>query len=152
MHGYKIGDLAERAGTNAPTIRYYEQIGLLRPPARERGGQRRYGDDDVRRLTIIRRCRDFGFSIAQVRSMMALRDADRPCAEACEISRAHLSSVRAKLRELRALEKDIARFVERSETACKGTTARDCSMIEDLARPASRSKARSRPRNTLAAE
>src|SRR3990167_3038283 len=60
MSGLKIGGLAERTGTNAPTIRYYEEIGLLPRADRQDGGQRRYGVEDVKRLTLIRRCRDFG--------------------------------------------------------------------------------------------
>lgn len=134
MRGYKIGNLAARAGTNPPTIRYYEEIGLLRPADRARGGQRRYDDEDVRRLTIIRRCREFGFSVEQVRSLIAIQDLDRPCREADVISRAHLIAVREKLRELKSLEREITRFVERCEATCKGSTAQDCVMIEDLAR------------------
>ena len=58
--------------TNAPTIRYYEEIGMLRPADRQSGGQRVYGDADVKRLTFIRRCREFGFSIDQVRVLVGL--------------------------------------------------------------------------------
>ena len=72
MTNLKIGALAERTSTNAPTIRYYEEIGLLRPADRQAGGQRVYGDDDVKRLTFIRRCREFGFSINQVRVLVGL--------------------------------------------------------------------------------
>ena len=83
MPGYKIGELAERTRTNAPTIRYYEQIGLLPRPDRQEGNQRRYADADVRRLTFIRRCRDFGFSIDQVRALVTLvADRSRSCLEA----------------------------------------------------------------------
>ena len=71
MDALRIGALAERTGTNAPTIRYYEEIGLLRPPDRQRGGQRVYGEQDLKRLTFIRRCRQFGFPIEQVRSTPA---------------------------------------------------------------------------------
>jgi len=63
----RIGIRAERTGTTAPTIRYYEEIGLLRAPARTRG-QRSYNNDDVRRLAFIRRCRNFDFSIEEIRS------------------------------------------------------------------------------------
>ena len=65
----KIGDRAERAGTNTPGIRYYEEIGLLPRPDRQEGNQRGYSDEDVRRLTFMRRCRDFGFSIEQARNV-----------------------------------------------------------------------------------
>jgi len=62
MGGYRIGEVAARSGTNAPTIRYYETIGLLPRPGRQDGNQRRYGEDDIQRLTFIRRCRAFDFS------------------------------------------------------------------------------------------
>ncbi|MBO0865344.1 MAG: MerR family transcriptional regulator, partial [Mycobacterium sp.] len=69
--GIKIGELARATGTTAPTIRYYEEIGLL-PPAPRSGGQRQYGDADVRRLTFIRRCRESGFPVEQVRVLASL--------------------------------------------------------------------------------
>jgi DNA-binding transcriptional MerR regulator len=135
MRELKIGELAERTGTNAPTIRYYEDIALLPRADRARGGQRRYSDADVKRLTIIRTCREFGFSIERIRLLLAIHDSDRSCAEASDVAREHLFEVRAKLRTLKALEKEIEGLVRRSETGCKGP-ARDCVMLEDLARTA----------------
>jgi DNA-binding transcriptional MerR regulator len=133
MPGYKIGDLAERTRTNAPTIRYYEQIGLLPRPDRQEGNQRRYADDDVRRLTFIRRCREFGFSIDQVRTLALLvTDQTRSCLEARELAHAHLMDVRAKLRELRALEKSIAGFVTQCDAECAGGPGPDCVILDDL--------------------
>ena len=72
MKGLKIGALADRTGTNSPTIRYYEEIGLLPSADRQAGGQRIYGSEDIKRLTFIRRCRDFGFPIEAVRSLAAV--------------------------------------------------------------------------------
>jgi MerR family transcriptional regulator, copper efflux regulator len=72
MDELKIGDLAERTGTSVPTIRYYEEIGLLPRALRQAGGQRVYSADDVERLTFIRRCRDFDFSIDEVRALVAI--------------------------------------------------------------------------------
>lgn len=133
MATLKIGALAERTGTNAPTIRYYEEIGLM-PSADRQGGQRRYGDADVKRLTFIRRCRDFGFSIEQVRELVALgEDHGRSCAGARDLAQNHLVAIRAKLRELRALELSIARFVVGCDTACAGGPGPDCVILEDLA-------------------
>src|SRR3546814_5008342 len=80
---FRIGELARRTRTNPPTIRYYEEIGLLPAPARRDGGQRSYGEEDERRLTFIRQCREFGFSIEQVRSLVSLTQRhDRSCMEA----------------------------------------------------------------------
>lgn len=132
----KIGALAELTGANAPTIRYYEQIGLLPRPDRLEGGQRRYDEDDVRRLTFIRRCRDFGFSIEQVRDLTALMaDRERSCTEARDLAGEHLSVVRAKLAELKALEQSLSAFVERCDAKCLGGPGPDCVILEDLAGP-----------------
>src|ERR671919_2292431 len=112
MSGLKIGELARRTGTNAPTVRYYEQIGLLPTATRRDGGQRSYGEEDVKRLTFIRRCRDFGFSIEQVRSLVALvEDRERSCLEARDLAQEHLAAVRAKLNELKGLERSIVGFI-----------------------------------------
>lgn len=133
MAGHRIGALAERTGTNAATIRYYEQINLLPRADRQEGNQRRYGDDDVRRLTFIRRCRDFGFSIEQVRALASLvQDRSRSCMEARDLAQTHLATIRAKLRELRALEKSIAQFVEVCDAECVGGPGPDCVILDDL--------------------
>ena len=133
MAGHRIGTLAERTGTNAATIRYYEQINLLPRPDRQDGNQRRYGDDDVRRLTFIRRCRDFGFSIEQVRTLVSLvQDRSCSCIEARDLALTHLTNIRAKMRELKALEKSIARFVDVCDADCAGGLGPDCVILEDL--------------------
>ena len=134
MPELRIGALAERTGTNAPTIRYYEEIGLLPRADRGDGGQRRYGDEEVKRLSFIRRCREFGFSIEQVRSLVALvQDRERSCLEARDLAQEHLMAVRAKLRELKALERSIVRFVHSCDTSCAGGPGPDCVILEDLA-------------------
>jgi DNA-binding transcriptional MerR regulator len=129
----KIGGLARRTGASAPTIRYYEEIGLLPRPDRQASGQRRYGDDDVRRLTFIRRCRDFGFPIGEVRALTALmQDRDRSCMEARDLVDQQLAAVRAKLAELTALERSLAALIDDSQ-ACAGGAAPDCVVVEQLA-------------------
>jgi DNA-binding transcriptional MerR regulator len=143
MRNFKIGALAEQTGTNAPTIRYYEEIGLLRPADRQSGGQRVYGDADVRRLTFIRRCRGFGFSIEQVRSLVALvEDPNTSCMHARDLANEHLAAVRAKLSELRALERTIASFVATCDSSCAGGSGPDCVILDDLSRAPSRTNAR----------
>ncbi|MFC3694194.1 MerR family transcriptional regulator [Chenggangzhangella methanolivorans] len=132
----KIGELASLTGTNAPTVRYYEEIGLLPKPARRDGGQRSYGDGDVSRLTFIRRCREFGFPIERVRDLVGLLESpERPCVEARDLAAAQLAEVRKKLKELRALERSIADFVTRCDESCAGGPGSDCVILEDLARP-----------------
>ena len=133
MPRYKIGELADRTSTTTPTIRYYEEIGLLPAAERQDGNQRRYGDEDVRRLTFIRRCREFGFSIDQVRKLASVtRDPWRSCTEARNIAYAHLLDVRSKLRELRALERSIAQFVSDCDAECVGGPGPECSIFDEL--------------------
>lgn len=132
-----IGVLARQTGCTIPTIRYYEDIGLLPPGPRTAAGRRVYGEEAARRLRFIRRCRDFGFSIDQVRELVGLVDEpDRPCVEVRDIAARHLVQLRERLAELQALEKSMAAFVCSCETACAGGAAVDCSILEDLSMPA----------------
>jgi DNA-binding transcriptional MerR regulator len=135
MSYLKIGALAELTGTTAPTIRYYEEIGLLRSADRQSGGQRVYGEADVKHLTFIRRCREFGFSIDQVRSLvMLLQDPQSSCMHARDLAKDHLAAVRAKLSELKALERSIAGFVSNCDSSCAGGPGPDCVILDDLSR------------------
>ena len=133
----KIGALAQRTGTNTPTIRYYEEIGLLPRADRRQGGQRCFDEADVKRLTFIRRCREFGFPIEQVRDLLGvMEDPTRSCFEARDLAQEHLASVRAKLVELKALERSIAGFIQTCDATCAGGPGPDCSILEDLTDPA----------------
>lgn len=128
-----IGRLAELTQSNVPTIRYYEEIGLLPKAARRMGGHRTYGETDLQRMTFIRRCRDFGFPIEQVRALVALTERpDRDCVEARDVAQQHLDAVREKLRELRALEKSLKGFVASCNAECAGGSTADCVILEDL--------------------
>lgn len=136
-----IGVVAKQTGCTVPTIRYYEEIGLLPQAARTESGQRNYGEATLRRLTFIRRCRDFGFSIEQVRELVGLVDQpDRPCLEVREIAAVHLVEVRRKLDQLRELESSLNAFVCSCDTACAGGKALDCTILEDLALPTEKSQ------------
>ena len=125
-----IGDLSRRTGVKVPTIRYYEQIGLLAPPARTEGQQRRYGKAEVRRLDFIRHARELGFPLDDVRALLRLADEpDRPCVEADTIARGHLGSVRSRIARLQALEAELVRMVD----ACGHGKVGECRVIEVLA-------------------
>lgn len=128
-----IGALATHTNTNVPTIRYYEEIGLLPQAQRSANGRRYYRDVDLKRLTFIKRCRDFGFPIERVRELVKLfEDGDRSCIEVRDLAQLHLDTVRAKLEEMRQLEASLVSFVEScDEVCCQGST-RDCNIIEDL--------------------
>jgi MerR family copper efflux transcriptional regulator len=135
-----IGALALATQCSVPTIRYYEEIGLL-PKARRRagghrvsGGHRVYGDADLQRLTFIRRCRNFGFSIEQIRELVTLVDTpDRDCTAVRDLVGMHLSEVRSKLSELRALERSLKAFVNDCNAQCAGGPTGECVILEDLA-------------------
>jgi DNA-binding transcriptional MerR regulator len=143
MKPLRIGALARQTGTNAPTIRYYEEIGLLPSAGRQAGNQRVYGEADVKSLTFIRRCREFGFSIEQVRALLALlQNPASPCSDARDLAAAHLVSVRAKLAELKALERSIAAFVVGCEATCAGGASPDCVILEDLSNGCSKPSGR----------
>ncbi len=125
----RIGILAERTGTTVPTIRYYEQIGLLRPVAR-RGGQRNYDNEDQRRLSFIRRCRDFDFSLEEIRALLSLMQNGCSCTEARGLAERHLVGLRRKLSELQTLEKTIASLVRECAVSCDGRAASECVIVK----------------------
>jgi DNA-binding transcriptional MerR regulator len=127
-----IGALATHTGTNVPTIRYYEEIGLLPEARRSSNGRRFYRDADLKRLSFIKRCRDFGFPIEQVRELVTLlEDGDRSCIEVRNLAQMRLDIVRAKLQDMRQLEASLVSIVESCDEACCNGPTRDCNIIED---------------------
>ena len=144
-----IGLLAAETGCTVPTIRYYEEIGLLPPATRREGGHRVFDAADFRRLTFIRRCRDFGFAIEQIRELAALVAApDRDCAAARDLAEVHLGEVRRKLKEIRALERGLKSFVSECNAQCVGGPAGNCVILEDLSTPPASSCCGSGPRTS----
>jgi DNA-binding transcriptional MerR regulator len=125
----RIGDLARRTGTTVPTIRYYEQIGLLRPAARS-GGQRTYDNEDVRRLSFIRRCRDFDFPIEDIRALLTLLHNGKSCTGARKLAEGRLAELRRRRAELQALEASIASLVTCCAETCDGGAAPDCVILQ----------------------
>lgn len=108
-----IGDLARRTGVKVPTIRYYEQIGLLATAPRTEGGQRRYGEDELKRLAFIRHARDLAFDVEDIRQFLALTETpQRSCHEADSIALRHLAGIEARIRSLQSLRDELRRMVE----------------------------------------
>jgi DNA-binding transcriptional MerR regulator len=130
----RIGVLAKAAGVSVPTIRYYESIGLLTPPPR-RGGQRIYGSDDVKALSLIRHCRELDFSIDETRDILASVERRLPCSDTKTFAAKHLGSIRKKIAELRALETTVAALVSGCEATCSGSAAPDCVILQPTATP-----------------
>jgi MerR family transcriptional regulator, copper efflux regulator len=131
-----IGALAERTGCTVPTIRYYEDIGLIPPAKRRPSGHRFYQAAAEKLLNFVRHCRDFGFPIEQVRELVSLSQSqERDCVEALEIAKARLAAVRAKMDELLALERSLARFVQSCTEQCAGGPAAQCSILSDIEAP-----------------
>lgn len=113
---WMIGALARRAGVEIETIRYYERIGLLAPPPRTKGGHRVYGPTHLQRLRFVRRCREFGFSLDDVRLLLRLaEDARDPCAGVRVLAAERLAQVRARIEQLRTTEAVLTEAVGRCE-------------------------------------
>lgn len=126
---YAIGELAKATGTKVETIRYYERIGLLPEPARTTGNYRAYAPDHLARLSFIRRARDLGFSIEQVRALLALsRQGERSCEAVDAIAREHLAEVERKITDLEALRRELAEVIAQ----CGRGTIAGCRIIEAL--------------------
>lgn len=124
-----IGRLGQKTGTRVQTIRYYEEIGLLPEPDRTEGGQRRYGEAAVDRLSFIRHARQLGFSLDAIRELLGLVDhPSRPCGEADAIARRQLRHVEQRIARLEALRTELRRMVEE----CSGGRAADCRVLDVL--------------------
>jgi Cu(I)-responsive transcriptional regulator len=127
---FRIGDLARLTGTKVETIRYYERLGLLPPPARTGGNYRAYSRGHLERLSFVRRGRDLGFSLDEVRELLRLSDdRSQSCAEVDRIAQAHLVEVERKLADLKALGAELRRLIDQ----CQRSTVAECRIIEALA-------------------
>jgi len=127
-----IGEVARATGTQAETIRYYERIGLLPAPPRTVAGYRIYGRSDVNRLAFVKRSRDLGFTIEQVRVLLALAsDVGRDCKEVDAIARHHLTDVESKIGDLQRLARELRHLISQ----CQGGSISECRIIEALAPP-----------------
>jgi MerR family transcriptional regulator, mercuric resistance operon regulatory protein len=127
--GIAIGELSRQTGCNIETIRYYERIGLLPKARRESGGRfRRYDADDIARLRFIRRARQLGFTLDEVRGLLRLAASDRQDAriEARTLAIAHVADIRAKIADLHAMERVLADAI----CACEAGGQIRCPLIE----------------------
>jgi Cu(I)-responsive transcriptional regulator len=143
-----IGAIADLTGTKVETIRYYERMGLLAAPARTSGNYRSYEPSHVARLSFIRRARDLGFSLDQVRELLGLADQkDRSCESVDTIAREHLAEVERKIADLKGLRRELDALISQ----CRHGTIAECRILDALApkrraTPSERSLQRGRSR------
>lgn len=124
-----IGALSKHTGCNIETIRYYERIGILLAPPRTEGGHRLYGRDHLKRLFFIRRARELGFSLQEVRGLLSLVDGgDYTCAEVRALTLKHADEVKRKITDLKKLE----RVLKRMASQCEGGEIPECPAIDAL--------------------
>ncbi|MBC7280975.1 helix-turn-helix domain-containing protein [Hoeflea sp.] len=126
---FSIGELSKRAGVKIPTIRYYEQMGLIAAPERSEGNQRRYTKEGLKRLSFIRHSRELGFSIDDIRGLLDLsQHPEKPCDDAHDMAARRLQDVRARIAKLRRLERELKRI-----SSCEADSIAHCAVIETLA-------------------
>ncbi len=124
-----IGHLARETGTKVETVRFYEKSGLLPAPARTGGNYRSYDRAHLNRLSFIRRARDLGFSLDQVRALLALSDdRDQSCAAVDAIAKEHRAEVERKITDLQSLKAELDRMINQ----CGHGVVADCRIIETL--------------------
>lgn len=127
---FTIGHLARATATKVETVRYYERIGLLAAPGRTQGNYRAYGTEALSRLSFIRRARDLGFSIDQVRELLDLAaQGQRDCGSVDAMATGHLAEIDRKLADLAALRRELSTLI----SSCRGGAISDCRILEALA-------------------
>lgn len=126
---FPIGTLSAKTGVNIETIRYYEKIGLIPAPPRTEGRQRVYDSAHLKRLTFIRRSRELGFALDEIRALLGLvRGGDLSCAEVKTMTEQHVSDIRRKVKDLKKLERVLTELTAK----CRGNTVPDCPILDAL--------------------
>lgn len=126
---FSIGEISKSTGMKIPTIRYYEQKGLLNPPDRTHGNQRRYSKHDREQLNFIKHARQLGLNLASIKELIGLsQNIDHSCEDADKIVKTHLESIRTKIIQLQNLEKELTRMV----ASCKTNTILECNILRAL--------------------
>jgi MerR family mercuric resistance operon transcriptional regulator len=124
-----IGELSTRTGVNIETVRYYERIGLIPAPPRKNGRQRIYDESHVRRLKFVRRSRELGFALDDIRTLLVLADrGEQACSETKEMTVRRLADVRGKIISLRKLERALRQMTD----ACRPGRQSSCPILDAL--------------------
>ena len=126
---YSIGELSRLTGVNVETIRYYEKVGMVPPPPRSRSGRRVYGPEERRALAFVRRSRNLGFTLDEIRALLEIGGPEKaPCGEVREIASRHLGDIRSKIADLRRMERVLADTIAK----CSNGRALRCPIIDVL--------------------
>lgn len=124
-----IGELSRLTGVNIETIRYYERIGVMPVPPRTEGGQRIYGEDHLKRLAFVRRSRELGFSLDEVRALLGLVGSHAlTCAEVRNMARGHIVDIRQKVKDLKRLDRVLTDLAAQ----CHGKKVPECPLLDTL--------------------
>jgi MerR family mercuric resistance operon transcriptional regulator len=143
--GLLIGELSRRTGVHIETIRYYEKIKMLPAPPRTAGGRRVYGPVETRTLAFIRRARELGFTLDEIRALLDLGGPGKAtCSEVCAIATRHLEDIRSKIVDLRKLE----RLLSGTIAQCSGAAVPECAVLDALYPPDHAAKTRMSSRIT----
>lgn len=127
------GELAKSAGVNIETLRFYEQKGLIAEPPRSESGYRQYSEDAVARIQFIKSCKDLGFSLKEIKELLALRvDSDNTCDDVRDRAEAKLADTEQKIRELQRIKKSLRTMIVTCNE--RGSTG-DCPILESLEQP-----------------
>ncbi len=129
MQGYAIGRMSHLTGVNIETIRYYERIAIMPKPDRTGGGNRQYNHDQLKRLSFVKKCRDLGFSLDEIRALLEMVDGhDFTCGEVHDMTVSHLNNINKKLSDLIQLEKTLSKMASQ----CSKGDVPECPIIETL--------------------
>lgn len=127
--GRSIGALSEESGVKIETIRYYERIGIMPAPARRASGHRVYGKEEAKRLSFVRRCRELGFSLEEIRTLLSVVDGgEQTCKDVHAIVSTHSASVKKKIRDLQRLSQTLDAMAAK----CAQGEVPLCPIIDDL--------------------
>jgi len=129
---YRVGTAAREAGVGVQTLHYYERRGLVKPRGRTGGGYREYGEAEVGRVRAIKRAQALGFTLGEIRELIAIADARRPSRRVGDLARTKLSQIDARIRDLRRMRRELRRAVEACD--CRGDLTR-CGVLKGIASP-----------------
>jgi MerR family mercuric resistance operon transcriptional regulator len=130
LYDFTIGHLSAETGVGIETIRYYEKVRLLPKPPRTQGGHRLYSNEHLKRLIFIRRSRELGFSMEEIRNLLGLVNRGYTCGQVKTAALEHLQAIRSKIADLRRMERTLADTAAR----CKGGPAPECPIVDVLSR------------------